>query len=118
MNGVSNQELIEAEKVIPSIPLTSTLYLRGEGGPGRRSPSHAAFPLINRHKLAEACGVTDSCIGKVFNRDTVPGLKLAGRMAKVLGVSMEELLKELGHNKVKGNTKAKAKAKAKSHKRV
>lgn len=98
MNGGTEQKEQQTAQVpAPAqVPLAHPgSYFREDGGPGRKSPDNAAFPHINRHKLAQACNVTDSCIGKVFNRDTVPGLRLAGRIAKVLGVSMEELLVEL-----------------------
>ncbi len=113
MNGGIGQveQLAALAATVETIDRITNPYARSDGGPGRRVPANAAFPHINRHKLALACNVTDSCIGKVFNRDTVPGLRLAGRMAKVLGVSIEELLTELGTHKKGKVLKGKGKTK-------
>ena len=85
-------------------------YSRPNGGPGRRVPKHALFPHINRARLAEACGVSESAIGKIFYRLNMPRLKLAGRMARELGISVEELVAELEGKKVKRRGKRKAAA--------
>lgn len=73
---------------------TKNSFMRVEGGVGRPAAASSAFPNANRQALAAACGVSLSHVCKIFNGYT-PSLALAGRLARALGVTVEEFSSEL-----------------------
>jgi len=74
-------------------------YMRVEGGVGRPAALTSAYPNASRQALATACEVSLSHICKIFNGYT-PSLALAGRLARALGVTVEELSEELERKRV------------------
>ena len=60
---------------------------------GRR---HSTRPDLEIGKLAQACGVTQSCMSLVMAGKRRPSLRLAEKLREALGLgSLDELLKEL-----------------------
>lgn len=51
---------------------------------------------VNRSQVARETGTDLAHISRIFSRKSTPSLVLATRIARVLGVSMDELCKGLG----------------------
>lgn len=55
--------------------------------------------VINRTEIAKTVGIDVAHISRIFSRKSRPSLELAVKIAKHLGITVEELCQELGIGK-------------------
>lgn len=68
---------------------------RPQYGPGRPTDSIQAFPHVNRTTLAKQAKLSVNCVCKMFQGRRDTGLSAAVRVSKVLGISLDQLWKEI-----------------------
>jgi len=87
--------------------IAKACHLRREPGPGRQSK---IMPSINMSAAAAAAGVTASYLSRVLGGAQSPGLETAGKIAKALGVGVEEVAALRVRAQKTGKSRARKKA--------